>query len=242
MVSNKAWSTVDEAWEKLTKRERLLLFFTASVLPLMLSFVMVLEPALDRMQGVDGQIASLEHSVRAQEKMLRMLQDADLPDPNAKAHRDLKALVNRLDVINSDVDRFARNLVGPEQMLGLLHSVLGPEKDLKLIEAYSLPVEPLVLNKETEGTEAQVAPRRLTADAEVRAREKAMQEAVIYIHPFEMQLQGSYEALYRYLQSIEALHQGFFWDRLEYTADKYPNATIRLRVHTLSTEESWLGA
>ena len=241
-MSNKAWNKVDDAWEKLSKRERLLLLLTACVLPLMLLFVMVLEPALDRMQGVDSEIESLERSVHTQEKMLRMLQDADLPDPNAKAHRDLKALVNRLDVINSDVDRFARNLVGPEQMLGLLHSVLGPENDLKLIEAFSLPVEPLVLKKDAEGAEAQIAPQRLTADAEARAREKAMQDAVIYIHPFEMQLQGSYEALYRYLQSIEALHQGFFWDRLEYTADKYPNATIRLRVHTLSTEESWLGA
>ena len=241
-MSNKAWNKVDDAWERLSKRERLLLLLTACVLPLMLLFVMVLEPALDRMQGVDSEIESLERSVHTQEKMLRMLQDADLPDPNAKAHRDLKALVNRLDVINSDVDRFARNLVGPEQMLGLLHSVLGPENDLKLIEAFSLPVEPLVLKKDTEGAEAQIAPQRLTADAEARAREKAMQDAVIYIHPFEMQLQGSYEALYRYLQSIEALHQGFFWDRLEYTADKYPNATIRLRVHTLSTEESWLGA
>ncbi len=241
-MSNKAWNKIDDAWEKLSKRERLLLLLTACVLPLMLLFVMVLEPALDRMQGVGSEIESLERSVHTQEKMLRMLQDADLPDPNAKAHRDLKALVNRLDVINSDVDRFARNLVGPEQMLGLLHSVLGPENDLKLIEAFSLPVEPLVLKKDTEGAEAQIAPQRLTADAEARAREKAMQDAVIYIHPFEMQLQGSYEALYRYLQSIEALHQGFFWDRLEYTADKYPNATIRLRVHTLSTEESWLGA
>lgn len=241
-MSANTWRKVDDAWEKLSKRERLLLFLTASVLPLMLLFVMVLEPALDRMQGVEGEIESLKRSVNTQEKVLRMMQDADLPDPNAKAHRDLKALVNRLDAINSDVDRFARNLVGPEQMLGLLHSVLGPDNDLKLIEAFSLPVEPLVLNKEEEGSEGVSAAQRLTADAEAREREKAMQNAVIYIHPFEMKLQGSYQALYRYLQSIEALHQGFFWDRLEYSADKYPKATIRLRVHTLSTEESWLGA
>ena len=69
-----------------------------------------------------------------------------------------------------------------------------------------------------------------------------MQEAVIYVHPFQLQLKGSYQALYNYLQRIEQLHQGFFWDQLELNAEKYPEATIRVRVHTLSTEESWLGA
>lgn len=239
-MSRKAWRKVDEAWDKLSRREKVLLFFTALVVPVMLLFVMVLEPALDRMQGVEDQITSLERSVNTQERMLRMLQDADLPDPNAKAHKQLKALVSRLEALDNEVDRFARNLVGPEQMLGLLHSVLGPENDLKLVEALSLPVEPLVLSPEKET--ANLPAIKLTAEAAERERAKAMQEAVIYIHPFEVQLEGSYEALYQYLQGLEALHQGFFWDRLQFTAEDYPKASIRLRVHTLSTEESWLGA
>lgn len=239
-MSRKTWRKVDEAWDNFSRREKVLLFFTAAVVPLMLLFVMVLEPALDRMQGVEAQITSLERSVHTQERMLRMLQDADLPDPNAKAQKQLKALVSRLDKLDSDVEQFARNLVGPEQMLGLLHSVLGPENDLKVVEALSLPVEPLVLNKDKENTDSPAI--TLTAEASERERAKAMQDAVIYIHPFEVQLEGSYDALYQYLQGLEALHQGFFWDRLHFTADNYPNASIRLRVHTLSTEESWLGA
>lgn len=239
-MSRKTWRKVDEAWDNLSRREKVLLFFTATVVPLMLLFVMVLEPVLDRIQGVEGQITSLERSVNTQERMLRMLQDADLPDPNAKAQKQLKALVSRLDALDNEVERFARNLVGPEQMLGLLHSVLGPENDLKVVEALSLPVEPLVLNKDKENADSTEI--TLTAEATERERAKAMQDAVIYIHPFEVQLEGSYEALYQYLQGLEALHQGFFWDRLRFTAENYPNASIRLRVHTLSTEESWLGA
>lgn len=239
-MSRKTWRKVDEAWDNLSRREKVLLFLTAAVVPLMLLFVMVLEPALDRMQGVEAQITSLERSVNTQERMLRMLQDAELPDPNAKAQKQLKALMGRLDTLDNEVEQFARNLVGPEQMLGLLHSVLGPENNLKVVEALSLPVEPLVLNNDQEETDSTAI--TLTAEANERERAKAMQDAVIYIHPFEVQLEGSYEALYQYLKGLEALHQGFFWDRLKFTADNYPNASIRLRVHTLSTEESWLGA
>lgn len=239
-MSNKTWRKIDEAWDKLSRREKVLLFFTAAVVPVMLLFVMVLEPSLDRMQGVEDKISSMERSIHTQERMLRVLQDADLPDPNAKAQKQLEALVNRLDKLDGEVERFARNLVGPEQMLGLLHSVLEVEKELKLVEAVSLPVEPLVLSQET-GDDAAASAQTVGKSAE-REREKAMQDAVIYIHPFEVQLEGSYQALYQYLKGLEALHQGFFWDRLQYSAEEYPKASIRLRVHTLSTEESWLGA
>lgn len=244
MSNGMSWRQIETAWENLTKREKVLIFATISALPLALIFVLVLEPALDRLQGIDDQISTLEQSVQTQENVLSMLQNAPRPDPNLKAQAQLTSLVNQLDQINNDVELFAQRLVGPEQMLGLLHSVLEGEKQLELVEALSLPVQPLTLKKpeEENATPELSLPKALTAEAEARAREKAMQEAVIYVHPFQLQLKGSYQALYNYLQRIEQLHQGFFWDQLELNAEKYPEATIRVRVHTLSTEESWLGA
>lgn len=236
-MSAKGWSKVDKAWNNLSRRERVLIVITASVLPLMLMFVMVLEPVLDRLQGVDGKIESLERSLASQERLLRILQDAEIPDPDVKANKKLQALELRFEALSSDVDRFAQNLVGPEQMLGLLHSVLGAEKGLKILSASSLPVEPLVLSAETVEADSRKSAKKKTV-----AREKALQDAVIYIHPFELRLEGSYTALYRYLKKMEQLHQGFFWDILEYQSGTYPNAQIRLRVHTLSTEGNWLGA
>ncbi|MGB0468366.1 MAG: type II secretion system protein GspM [Pontibacterium sp.] len=233
MVSAKS---VSKAWNNLSRRERVLITVTAAVLPLMLLFIMVLEPALNRLQGVDSHIESLQRSVSAQQRLLTVLQNAEIPDPDIKARQDLQAMVARLEALNANLEHFASKLVSPEQMLGLLHSVLGTEKGLKVLEAYSLPVEPLILITE----QADEAPGTREASADERAR--ALQDAVIYIHYFEMRLEGDYQALYLYLQRLEQLHQGFFWDKLEYQSEVYPNAQIRLRVHTLSTEESWLGA
>lgn len=243
MSVNRGWNQVNKAWDNLSKRERLLIVVTTSMMPLMLLFVFVLEPALERLQGVDEQISSLELSVQTQEQILRQYQGAALPDPNAAANSKLMELVRKLEGLDTDLDDFSRKLVGPQQMLGLLHSVLGSEEGLRIIDASSLPVEPLVMQESEDGSSVTAFKAfGLNTDAKDATRAQAMKEAVIYIHPFELRLEGDYNALYKYLLKIEQLHQGFFWDKLEYKAGTYPNAEILLRVHTLSTEDSWLGA
>lgn len=45
---------------------------------------------------------------------------------------------------------------------------------------------------------------------------------------------SNYAATYNYLQSLESLKWMIFWDELKYTVTTYPNAEVRLTVHTVS--------
>ena len=48
-------------------------------------------------------------------------------------------------------------------------------------------------------------------------------------------------ATLRYLQALEALPWRFFWDSVDYQVIAYPQSTVRLKLHTLSLSEDWIG-
>ena len=215
-------------WQGFSPRERILLLFTAVVAPVVLIFIFLLEPALITLQKTPAKIESLQTEINSQQRVLDLLRGQQAKDPNVAARAELKKLRTQLSDVNNEIRRAATNLVTPDQMLSMLHSVLADDQGIKLVSAKSLGVEPMQLGEpvDEEGTEATVE----TA------------QAVVYVHPFELQLAGTYQGLYNYLQKIEQLEGVFFWDLLEYEVDSHPEAVIRIKVHTLSSEEGWLGA
>lgn len=48
---------------------------------------------------------------------------------------------------------------------------------------------------------------------------------------------SNYAATYSYLQSLESLKWMIFWDELKYLVTVYPNAEVRLTVHTVSKDK-----
>ena len=236
-MGRKLWYSVEQAWDQFSHREKALSLVTACVFPLALLFVSVVEPALNRLKETKVEVSSLERTLQTQQQVFSLLKETELSDPNITARKELHEQKKRLDAISGDVDKLARSLVGPEEMLELLHSVLGPEYGLKLIEASSLPVVPLIEDE----LKVSQATDQVVSGSEA-ASPNSRPEAAIYKHPFDLKLEGSYEALYRYLKDLESLHQGFFWERLQFTTQAYPKAIIHVRVYTLSTEENWLGA
>lgn len=218
------WS---EKWESFTVRERVLLLLTVAIAPLVLIFVFLIEPALITLQKVPPKIQSIEASIQSQEKVLALLKDKKVKDPNIAARAELKRLRTQLSEANQEISRAATNLVSPNKMLILLQSVLADQDKISVVSAKSLNVETM-----------QLAPEKEESDAEANA----VPETVIFVHPFEVELKGSYQGLYDYLQTIEQLDGVFFWDSLEYVVEEYPTAQIKIKVHTLSSEAGWLGA
>lgn len=223
---NKHWQNWDSKWTELTARERIMLLLVGLVGPLALIFVFLIEPALIVLQKVPSKIEAMQTSIDAQDRVLQLLKGQEPKDPNVEARAELKRLRTELSEANQDIKRAATNLVSPDQMLTLLRSVLANEQGIDLVSAKSLPVESKQLNEQpTDTDKAPVGP-----------------QAVIFIHPFELELEGTYQGLYDYLQKIEQLDGVFFWDALEYQVDEYPSAKVKIKVHTLSSEAGWLGA
>ncbi|WP_415889645.1 hypothetical protein ACMXYV_17305 [Neptuniibacter sp. SY11_33] len=225
---NKRWQEWDSKWSELTARERVMLLLVGLVAPLALIFVFLIEPAMIVLQKVPSKIEAMQTSIDAQDRVLQLLKSQEPKDPNVEARAELKRLRTQLSEANQDIKRAATNLVSPDQMLSLLRSVLASEQGISLVSAKSLPVVAKQLNE-----------KPVDADKDTKS---GGPEAVIFIHPFELELEGTYQGLYDYLQKIEQLDGVFFWDTLEYKVDEYPSAKVKIKVHTLSSEAGWLGA
>ena len=225
---NKRWQEWGNKWEQLSLRERGLILLVAATLPLVLIFIFLVEPAVKTLQKVPADIAVLQASVDSQEKVLAMLQSQEAKDPNIKARQALKLLRQRLVEDKAAIKRAATHLVGADEMLKVLRTVLSAETGVALVSARSLPIQERQLGQPSaeEGDE----------------KEPNAVSAVLYVHPVELVLEGSYQGLYNYLIKLEKIDQKFFWDILEYDVEKYPDARIRLQVHTLSSDAGWLGA
>jgi len=225
---NKRWQEWDSKWSELTARERVMLLLVGLIAPLALIFVFLIEPAMIVLQKVPSKIETMQTSIDAQDRVLQLLKSQEPKDPNVEARAELKRLRTELSDANKDIKRAATNLVSPDQMLTLLRSVLANEQGIALVSAKSLPVVAKQLNEKPVDTEKDSKP--------------VGPQAVIFIHPFELELEGTYQGLYDYLQKIEQLDGVFFWDTLEYKVDEHPAAKVKIRVHTLSSEAGWLGA
>lgn len=248
------WTKSSQAWLAFTRREKVLLVVTALALPFALMFVLMIEPALKTLDGIDQAIRETEGNIASQQIIIQALQNAEKPDPDEQARNALNALAMRLNSVQEQISQFSQQLVSPSQMMQLLHSILDADSGLEIKSAKSLEAVPIRLQPpETEASpqtkmlhkpaikglpsSVMIVPSQLEAP-----EEPVKQEALVYKHAFEVELEGSYTALYNYLLSLEALHQGFFFEYLEFETGTYPKARILLRVHTLSIDEGWIGA
>lgn len=223
----KQWQSWSEKWETLSKRERFMLLLVVAVAPSVLIFLFLFEPALKTAQRLPDQISVLEAGVSGQEKILTMLQGQQVKDPNIKARQELQKLRSKLAEDKAVVQKAANQLIAPDKMLKLLQSVLDGGDAVRLLQVNKLPM----------------TTRQLGAPSPEQGEEEATaKQATLFVHPFELELEGSYQGVYDYLQRLEQLEQAFFWDSLEYVVDEFPTAKVRIRVHTLSSEAGWLGA
>lgn len=151
------------------------------------------------------------------------LKNAKQNDPNRALKEEREALRKQVAEQQAYINRTFAQLMSPEQMSTALAELLADFDGMRLIDARNLPVQALELAR---------------VDSEFKGRSDA--EALIYQHGFEMSLKGRYFDAVRLLQSLEQLG-GFYWHRVDYKVDEYPEATLTLQLRTLSLHEDWIG-
>ena len=140
-------------------------------------------------------------------------------DPDEQIRIRERGLERRLGELEGKVQDRWSAFIPPSEMAQVLREILPSQGDLQLVELRSLDAEALA---QAEGD----------GDTSV---------ASVFRHGVEIRLRGGYLSTLRYLEAVEALPWRFFWDSLEYEVTEYPLADITFIVHTLSTEESWIG-
>lgn len=155
---------------------------------------------------------------------LEVLERSQRNNPNQVLADEVERLQQQLAQQQSYINRSFGQLMSPEEMADTLRQLLSEFAGMTLVNARNLPVEGLSLSP----SEA-AQPTDETAPL-----------ALIYQHGFEMTLEGKYFDALGLLQRLEQV-SGFYWHRVDYQVDKYPNAQLTLQLRTLSLHEDWIG-
>lgn len=121
-------------------------------------------------------------------------------------------------------------LVPPTKITELLRSLLLDTHNLQLLSISNEPVKTITFNDSDNQN-----------DNNQQTEENTQPIALLYEHTTTIKLAGGYQQLYQYLIALENSEWVLFWDQLQYNVTEYPYAEITIRVHTISTDQHWIG-
>lgn len=164
-----------------------------------------------------ARLESLQEDVLTQKNQLAELQrDQDDPEQERLQRRiaQLEADIERTD---QAIAAITENLVSPEDMVRVLRRLLEQQDNLRLRRLETLPVS----SARADGA-------------------SDLPETRVYRHALTMELEGSFNAVARYVRAVETSEWQIYWQAMHYEMDDYPSGRLTLTLYTLSNEEGWL--
>lgn len=217
-------------FDELAKRERVLIFVATVVLVAGGIFGLVIDPALLRAKTLEKAIAEHETQlsnlrVTHQELMTRMGQDI-----NAGIRGQVSEVEGSLLEIESDIKTLHKTLIPAQAMADVLAGLLKRDAGVTLVSLRNIAPEALDLT----GRDKTGAPRRTPA-----TESAATDAGVLYRHGIELEIEGTYFDLLAYVTEIEKQPYRILWSETTLTS-QYPKSRLRIKLHTLSLDASWL--
>ena len=151
-------------------------------------------------------------------------------DPDADNRARLEALTVKLQELENALDASTQNLVKPEQMPKLLETVLVQTDGLTLNNIKSLGVTALI---------EEVSDKQTSSDSKQSVDSSNIASA--FRHGIRIEFSGDYFSTLNYMQKLEALEWGFFWDNFSLDVDSYPDTRATIEIFTLSLSREWIG-
>jgi MSHA biogenesis protein MshJ len=224
------------AYENFSSREQHMVLSTLIVVILLIGYLLVIEPVvLTNTQLVEDKNSLISTTKLLSENIINT-KNKKLQDPNIPLRKQLKEVLVESKSLQEKINLLTQALVAPKQMVSLLESVLTQDKQLKLISLINLPEEAMNIQGSNLTSDASSA-----VDASNIPNTNAGQEALIYRHTFDIELETTYDSALSYLKRLDDLPWQLFWQDLKYQSTQYPKGTLNIRIYTLSMSKEVLG-
>ena len=207
--------SLNQAWQRRNRREQWILCVAALALPLLLADTLVWNPWRLQMKSLTARVAQADQELF----QLGAAQGSTTPQ-DAALLKELEVLRKRLVQTEKLAQNARQQVVSPEQMSAKLREVTEARGAVSVVALRSLPVTPL--NEPGVAAGAGGGSTRL------------------YRHTFELQVEGSYADIARYIESLEQSAGVLRWNAVELDASRHPTIAARLELFTLSEQSSWI--
>jgi len=253
------WLTMNEKFNQLSMRERVLLVGSLASAIIYVIFSFVLEPNYARNKQLTTQLSSLAQKQQQYNFTIAELQQVLATDPNKVIKLRIARAENELKKANGKLADQTADLINSNQMALVLGDVLSRAKKVKLLAIESLPVTTITgSSKKTEEKEqSQIKPRITNANGQEldsaeliksdaissninRVLESSGSEVLLYRHGLRITMAGAFFDIQAYLDSIEQLPKKFYWEVFDYQMQEYPTAEVVMEIYTLSINKEFI--
>jgi len=253
------WLTLNEKFNQLSMRERVLLVSSLASAIIYVIFSFVLEPNYARNKQLTTQLSSLAQQQQQYNFTLAELQQVLATDPNKVIKLRIARAENELKKANGKLADLTADLINSNQMALVLGDVLSRAKKVKLIAIESLPATTITgSSKKTEAQEqSQIKPKMANASGQEinsteliksdaiasninRVLESSGSEVLLYRHGLRITMTGAFFDIQAYLDSIEQLPKKFYWEVFDYQMQEYPTAEVVMEIYTLSINKEFI--
>lgn len=219
-----------ERFEALQTRERQLIILVAVALVWAVAQLGYFNAAQQREKQLRAAMAETRTqlvTLGAQETILTaQLSEQGLATLQAR----LEELKRRRAALDEDLLRQGIKLLDPARMREVMHDLLHGS-GLRLHALQRLPVEVAYSTQ----------PPSTAEGAEQTTPKPDGPGVTLYRHALQLELDGSYPDMVRYLERLEASGWNLRWHALDIKTVDYPLARMRLTVYTLSLQKEWIG-
>jgi MSHA biogenesis protein MshJ len=232
----KPFSNAIKIYDNFSFREHNIILSTLIVLLLLVGYLFAIEPILlSNTELLKNKHTLISTNKLLSEKILNT-KNKKLQDPNISLRKQLNKMLTESKNFQERINLLTQALVAPRQMVSLLGKVLKQDKQLKLISLVNLPEQAMNI----EG-------RKLTSDTDSTADTSNInnltfnEDALIYRHTFDIELEATYDSALSYLKRLDGLPWQLFWQDLKYESTQYPKGKLKIRIYTLSMSKEALG-
>jgi MSHA biogenesis protein MshJ len=203
-------------------RERVLVMLAVFAVVYQVADFIVFERQAQRIAALNQAMASDQEQIRRLNAEQIQLAGQPVNDPARTIRNDIDRTRERVGVLRVRLNEALADMISPRDMAVFLEQLLTQEARLKLNRLQTF--QPVALQGKNESAEA-----------------LASGVAVAHRHIFEVEFDGDYLTTLRYLEALERLPWRFTWESIDFEVVDYPHSQVRLRLHTLSLSEDWIG-
>lgn len=217
------WQELLQKFDERKKSEKWIIVVLILALLVWLYTELQLAPLNAEKAGLAQQILASQTRLQAMQTREQIAIQSAQEDPDRAANDRLVRLIQDQQRAQGQIEELAGNLVTPYAMTQMLTTLLDRQPGLELVRVENKMPQPMRTASQVSG-EGNSAPL-----------------AQVYKHGLLIEMQGDYFSLLNYLTYLENLSEQFFWDQVHFEQSAWPDATIILELHTLSTEEGFVG-
>lgn len=204
-------NSLNKKFNKLEKRERVAIFAALIICFVSITYFWLVEPALlKQAKTVEYSQKTLKQNKKSLEKIAQIKLTLKR-DPEKEMQAKITALQSQQKKLEGELQDKKIKFIN--KIPATLTKILNKDQNIKITSIRSLPVKKV---------------------GEVSSKVKNTGKALFYQHTLELKLAGDYNAIYEYVLKLEVLTSQFYWYSFNYQVQNYPNASVVVRVFTIS--------